>query len=68
MTDLRNVMSPIETANGLPNDCYVDAGMFQHEQDRVFRDGWAAIGFGKDITTPGMARPVTFLGLSLIHI
>ncbi|MEC8131074.1 MAG: aromatic ring-hydroxylating dioxygenase subunit alpha, partial [Pseudomonadota bacterium] len=68
MTDLRNVMSPIETANGLPNDCYVDAGMFRHEQDRVFRDGWAAIGFGKDITTPGMAKPVTFLGIPMLMV
>ena len=68
MTDLRNVMSPIETANGLPNDCYVDAGMFRHEQDRVFRDGWAAIGFGKDIGTPGMAKPVTFLGIPMLMV
>ena len=68
MADLRNVMSPIETANGLPNDCYVDAGMFRHEQDTVFRDGWAAIGFGKDIATHGMAKPVTFLGIPMLMV
>ena len=44
MIDLRNVMSPIETANGLPNACYVDDAMFTHERDTLFRDSWAAIG------------------------
>ena len=38
MTNLRNVMSPIETANGLPNECYVDDKMYRHEQDTLFRD------------------------------
>ena len=43
MIDLRNVMSPIETANGLPNACYVDDAMFTHERNTLFRDSWAAI-------------------------
>ncbi|NBR03861.1 MAG: aromatic ring-hydroxylating dioxygenase subunit alpha [Alphaproteobacteria bacterium] len=68
MTNLRNVMSPIETANGLPNECYVDDEAYRHEQDTLFRDGWAAIGFGKDIAEPGMARPVTFLGIPMLMI
>ena len=38
MTGLQNMLSPIEVANGLPNDCYVDAAMFQHEQNTLFRD------------------------------
>jgi len=56
MIDLRNVMSPIETANGLPNACYVDDAMFTHERNTLFRDSWAAIGFGKDIPRPGMVK------------
>ncbi len=66
MIDLRNVMSPIETANGLPNACYVDDDMFRHERDTLFRDSWAAVGFGKDIARPGMVRPVNFLGTPLL--
>ena len=54
MIDLRNVMSPIETANGLPNACYVDDAMFKYERGTLFCDSWAAIGFGKDIPRPGM--------------
>ena len=63
MIDLRNVMSPIETANGLPNACYVDDAMFTHERDTLFRDSWAAIGFGKDIPRPGMVKPSISLAL-----
>ena len=68
MTNLRNVMSPIATANGLPNACYVDEDMYRHEQDTLFRDSWAAIGFGKDIAEPGMAHPVTFLGIPMLMV
>ena len=68
MIDLRNVMSPIETANGLPNACYVDDAMFTHERDTLFRDSWAAIGFGKDIPRPGMVKPVDFLSTPLLMV
>ncbi|MGB1356485.1 MAG: Rieske 2Fe-2S domain-containing protein, partial [Candidatus Puniceispirillaceae bacterium] len=68
MTNLRNVMSPIETATGLPNECYVDDDMYRHEQNTLFRNGWAAIGFGKDIAEAGMARPVTFLGMPMLMV
>ena len=68
MLDLRNVMSPIETANGLPNDCYVSGDMFDHEQATLFRNSWAAIGFGKDIARPGMVKPVTFLGIPMLMV
>ena len=43
MLDLTNVKAPIETANGLPNGCYVDTGLYQHEQNTLFRDNWATI-------------------------
>ena len=68
MPDLKNVLAPIEQASGLPNACYVDAVMFQHEQDTLFRNNWAAIGFGKDISEPGMVKPVTFLGIPMIMV
>ncbi len=65
---LRNVLSPIETANGLPNACYVSDDMYQHEQETLFRNNWAAIGFGKDIADPGMVKPVSFLGTPLLLV
>ena len=68
MLDLENVLAPIAQASGLPNACYVDAAMFQHEQDTLFRNNWAAIGFGKDISQPGMVKPVTFLGIPMIMV
>ena len=68
MPDLKNVLAPIEQASGLPNACYVDAAMLQHEQDTLFRNNWAAIGFGKDISEPGMVNPVTFLGIPMIMV
>ena len=68
MLDLENVLAPIAQASGLPNTCYVDAAMFQREQDTLFRNNWAAIGFGKDISQPGMVKPVTFLGIPMIMV
>ena len=61
MLDLTNVKAPIETANGLPNGCYVDAGLYQHEQNTLFRDNWTAIGFtqlgfGKSFPKPIAAQ------------
>ena len=68
MIDLSNVMSPIETAKGLPNACYVDDAMFTHERQRLFHDRWAAVGFGKDISRPGMVKPLDFLGTPLLMV
>lgn len=68
MPDLKNVLAPIEQASGLPNACYVDAAILQHEKDTLFRNNWAAIGFGKDISEPGMVKPVTFLGIPMIMV
>ncbi|MEK9924872.1 MAG: aromatic ring-hydroxylating dioxygenase subunit alpha [Alphaproteobacteria bacterium] len=68
MLDLKNVIAPIESANGLPNECYIDDGMYQHEQDTLFRNSWAAIGFGKDVPAPGSVKPVTFLGIPMLIV
>ena len=68
MRDLSNVLAPIETANGLPNECYIGEEMYTHEQNTLFRNSWAAIGFGKDIPKAGMVKPVTFLGIPMIMV
>jgi len=66
MLDLHTVLAPIENATGLPNECYVDDAMYRHEQDTLFRNSWAAIGFGKDIPIPGAVKPVEFLGIPML--
>ena len=70
MLDLTNVKAPIETANGLPNGCYVDSDLYQREQNTLFRNNWAAIDFGKGLPKPGGVKPIEFtsLPLLLMHI
>ena len=68
MIDLANVMSPIERAKGLPNECYIADDMFKHERATLFKKSWAAIGFGKDIAKPGMVKPLDFLGIPLLMV
>ena len=43
MLDLANVQAPIELAFGLPNACYIDPMIYQHEQNTLFRDSWVAV-------------------------
>ena len=66
MLNLTHALASIEKSSRLPNACYVDAAMFQHKKDSLFRDKWTAIGFGKDISEPGMVKPITFLGIPMI--
>jgi phenylpropionate dioxygenase-like ring-hydroxylating dioxygenase large terminal subunit len=68
MLDLANLQAPIETANGLPNACYIDAALYQHEQNTLFRDSWVAIGFGKDVPQAGCVKPVNFAGLPMLLV
>lgn len=68
MLDLQNVLAPIAAANGLPNECYTDAQMYRHEQKTLFRDNWAAIGFGKDIAEVGAVMPVNFLDIPMFMV
>ncbi len=68
MLDLTAVNAPIETATGLPNECYVDNSMYQHEQLSLFRNSWAAVGFAKDLPVPGSVKPIEFAGLPLLLV
>ena len=63
MLHLADVKAPIETANGLPIGCHVDADLYQHEQNTLFRDNWAAISFGKILPKPSCVKPIEFAGL-----
>lgn len=68
MDDLISVLKPIEQANGLPNACYIDENMHAKEADSVFKQGWAAIGFGCDVPKPGCVYPLELLGIPLLMV
>ena len=53
ISPLLNVLEPIQHAHGLPNACYINDYMYKSEQQQIFSDGWAAIGFGIDVPDPG---------------
>ena len=62
------VNRPIEAANGLPNECYINKDYFTYEKDKIFFDRWTVIGVGSSIPNPGDARPYNLLGIPLIMI
>ena len=63
---LERVNSPIEAANGLPNECYISKGYLAYERERVFLNKWTVIGVGSSIPKPGDAKPYNLLGIPLI--
>ena len=71
-TDLRaalaTVRRPVAEARGLPNPLYVDAAAHEIERRRVFLEGWAAIGHGKDVPEPGDALPIDHVGVPLLLV
>ena len=68
MDDLISVLKPIEHANGLPNACYIDENMHAKEAETIFKQGWAAIGFGCDVPKPGCVYPVELHGIPLLMV
>ena len=68
MDDLVSVLQPIEQAHGLPNACYIDRDMHAKEADAIFKQGWAAIGFGCDVPKPGCVYPIDMLGIPLLMV
>lgn len=68
MENITPVLAPIETANGLPNACYVDEQYYADEKNQIFINGWAAIGFGNDVPNSGCVYPVNFLDIPLLMV
>lgn len=68
LTDLDKARLPIGEAGGLPNRCYTDPAHFAEERTRLFDQGWACIGFGKDIPEIGDALPIDHLGTPLLAL
>jgi len=62
------VNRPIETANGLPNECYVSKDYLVYEKERIFCDKWTVVGVGSSIPNPGDVKPYNLLGIPLIFI
>ena len=54
---LNNVDKPIEVANGLPNECYINDDYAVHEKEKIFFNKWMVIGVASSLPN-----------LSLIHI
>ncbi len=65
---LSTVLQDVETANGLPNEHYVDPAIFAEEKQSILFANWSGIGFGKDVPEPGDARPIDFLGMPLLVV
>ena len=68
MHDLKNVLAPMNR----PADCLTPVMSTRRcskvNRTPLFRNNWAAIGFGKDTSEPGMVKPVTFLGIPMIMV
>ena len=67
-SDLSDVLKPVATAKGLPNEHYVDPAAFDEERKSVLFDSWSGIGFTKDVPAEGDAMPVDFLGVPLLMV
>ena len=65
---LDNVNKPIEEANGLPNECYVNNDYLAHEKEKIFFNKWTAIGVASSTPNPGDVRPHNLLGVPLIVV
>jgi phenylpropionate dioxygenase-like ring-hydroxylating dioxygenase large terminal subunit len=65
---LSTVLTDVETANGLPNEHYIDPAIFAEERQSVLFANWSGIGFGKDVPEPGDAKPLDFLGMPLLVV
>ena len=63
---LESVNKPIESANGLPNECYVSEDYLTFEREKVFLNKWTVIGVGSSIPKVGDAIPYNLLGIPLI--
>ena len=68
VTDLSNVRASVETANGLPNAHYVDAGVYEEERQALLYTQWAGLAVAADVPEPGDAVPLEFLGMPLLLI
>ena len=65
---LMNVDKAIESANGLPNECYTSHHYLEYERNKIINDKWTVIGVGSSIPNAGDAKPYNLLGIPLIIV
>ena len=63
---LEAVKRPIEAANGLPNECYINTDYFTYEKEKIFCNKWTVIGVGSSIPKPGDAKSYNLMGIPLL--
>lgn len=66
MHGLEDVMVEVGSARGLPNAHYIDRSVYEVERQKVLFNNWSGVGFAKDLTQPGSAKPIDFLGVPLL--
>ncbi len=65
---LKAVNRPIEAANGLPNECYINGDYLAYEKEKIFYNKWTVVGVGSSIPSSGDARPYNLMGIPLILV
>ena len=63
--NLTQVLRPVETARGLPNEHYTSEDVFQQEREPLWFQTWAGICVEADVPEVGDAKPIDFLGVPL---
>ncbi len=63
--DLSSVMQPLAKATGLPNEFYTSDEVYAAEREALWFASWAGICSVADVSEPGDARPIDFLGVPL---
>lgn len=66
--DLAAVRRPVGQAHGLPSPLYTTAEALVLKRQQIFHNGWACIGFAKDVAEQGDANPIDFLGAPLLMV
>ncbi len=65
---LDRVLQPVDKANGLPNEFYIDPETCAAERRDLFFPNWAGVGLAADIPATGDAKPIDFLGMPLLAL
>lgn len=68
LSDLSSVRTSVDKANGLPNEHYIDQGVYNEERSALLFSQWAGLAVAADVPEVGDAVPITFLGMPLLLI
>ncbi|WP_299874539.1 aromatic ring-hydroxylating dioxygenase subunit alpha [uncultured Cocleimonas sp.] len=68
LTNIDDVLKPIEEARGLPNEHYTSNEVYEEEKQQLIFNNWAGLDVGNSIPNAGDAKPVDFFGMPLLII